>query len=160
MLIQNGIALLGDRLCESAMRLEGEVIAEVAPAIAEHPGEPVIDAIDCYVLPGLIDLHTHVLQDAMPQRGDWLRYARMQLEQGVTACVPTLFAAPEELIYSMRCGLEETDRFRRTPSLIDHPGWGARPSSAGGEDAPLQRIGTCRIRHRQRAGRRQPTWRL
>ncbi len=118
MLIKDGIALLGDQLRKSSLRLAGKTIGEIALAIDERPGEPVIDAADCYVLPGLIDLHTHGIQDAMPQRGDWLRYAHLQLAQGVTACVPTLFAAPEELIWSMRRGLEETDRFRRTPNLL------------------------------------------
>jgi N-acetylglucosamine-6-phosphate deacetylase len=118
MLIKNGMVLLDGQLRERCVQLESNRIAEIAPTIRERPGEFVIDAADHYVLPGFIDLHTHGLQDAMPQRGDWLRYARLQLEHGVTACVPTLFAAPEELIDSMRQGLAETDRFRRTPNLL------------------------------------------
>ncbi|MGC8880634.1 MAG: hypothetical protein ACP5R2_15575, partial [Anaerolineae bacterium] len=118
MLIKNGTVLLDGQLRECCVQLEGNRIAEIAPTIRERPGEMVIEAADHYVLPGFIDLHTHGLQDVMPQRGDWLRYARLQLEQGVTACVPTLFAAPEELIRSMRQGLAETDRFRRTPNLL------------------------------------------
>ena len=118
MLIKNGAVLLDGQLQQRCVQLEGNRITEIAPGVRERPGETVIDAADYYVLPGFIDLHTHGLQDAMPQRGDWLRYARLQLEQGVTACVPTLFAAPEDLIHSMRRGLEETDRFRRTPNLL------------------------------------------
>jgi len=118
MLIKNGTVLLDGQLQQRCVQLEGNRIAEIAPGVRERPGEMVIDAADHYVLPGFIDLHTHGLQDTMPQRGDWLRYARLQLEQGVTACVPTLFAAPEDLIRSMRRGLEETDHFQRTPNLL------------------------------------------
>ncbi|MGQ9502354.1 MAG: N-acetylglucosamine-6-phosphate deacetylase [Anaerolineae bacterium] len=118
MIIKKGIISFGNQLQEGSIRLKGKVITEIAPAIEEQSGELIIDAAGHYVLPGFIDLHTHGLQDTMPQRGDWLRYAHLQLEQGVTACVPTLFAAPEELIRSMRLALEQTDCFRRTPNLL------------------------------------------
>jgi len=118
MFVHGGMVLHGGSLEEYSLRVENGRVAAIGPDLIACSSEPTLNATGCYVLPGFVDLHTHGLQDAMPQRGDWLRYARLQLEQGVTACVPTLFAAPETLIRSMRTGLEETDSFRRTPNLL------------------------------------------
>jgi N-acyl-D-aspartate/D-glutamate deacylase len=41
------------------LRISGETIAEIAPALSPQTGEHVIDATGCYVTPGFIESHTH-----------------------------------------------------------------------------------------------------
>ena len=119
MLITNGRVLHYNRLETGAVvRIRGGQIEAIAGGLDPEPGEAILDAKGGYVLPGLIDLHTHGLRDAMPQDGAWELYARYQLEQGVTACLPTLFGGVEDTLVSIRTGLEVTDHFRRTPNLL------------------------------------------
>jgi len=119
MLITNGRVLHVNRLETGvALRVRGTQIESIASGLTPEPGEAIVDAEGAYVLPGLIDLHTHGLRDALPQDGAWEQYARYQLEQGVTACLPTLFAGVEETIASIRAGLVATDHFQRTPNLL------------------------------------------
>jgi dihydroorotase len=49
---------------ERDVRLAGDRVAEVAPALVPAPGEEVVEAAGLLVLPGLIDLHVHVFWGA------------------------------------------------------------------------------------------------
>jgi imidazolonepropionase-like amidohydrolase len=51
------------RLRRSAIAIEGQTIRAVEDARRPGPGDSVIDAAGCYLLPGLIDCHVHL---AMP----------------------------------------------------------------------------------------------
>jgi imidazolonepropionase-like amidohydrolase len=51
------------RLRRSAIAIEGQTIRAVEDARGPGPGDGVIDAAGCYLLPGLIDCHVHL---AMP----------------------------------------------------------------------------------------------
>jgi N-acetylglucosamine-6-phosphate deacetylase len=119
MLIRNGNVLHGDRwetACD--LRTGDAEIAAIAAGLRPKPGEQVIDATDCYVLPGLIDLHNHGVRHVMAQYDSLVEYARLLAAEGVTACLPTLLGSPQENIEAMRRGLAETDGFRLTPNLI------------------------------------------
>ncbi|MEZ5263842.1 MAG: hypothetical protein R2755_19180 [Acidimicrobiales bacterium] len=63
-LIRNGTLLSATGANEAAVLVEGERIAAViSPAMAEDLAatcDRVIDAAGCYVLPGGIDVHTHM----------------------------------------------------------------------------------------------------
>ena len=71
-----------------------------------------------YALPGLIDLHTHGLKTVSVQDGSLREYSRLQLEQGVTACVATLYGSPETNRLRMIEGMKETDDLRQTPNVL------------------------------------------
>ena len=58
-LIRNGRAALADRIQDADVLVEGGRIAAVGQ-LGAVTADRVIDAGGCYVLPGLIDFHTHV----------------------------------------------------------------------------------------------------
>jgi N-acetylglucosamine-6-phosphate deacetylase len=119
MFIRNGVILHGDRLEEAAnLRTEAGRVTAIARDLSPEPGDSVIDAAGCYVLPGLIDLHNHGVRHVMAQYDSLVEYARLLAAEGVTACLPTLLGSPQENIEAMRRGLAETDDFRLTPNLI------------------------------------------
>lgn len=89
----------GSPLAPAAVRIEGERIVEVGARLATPPGVRVIDLGDATLLPGLIDLHTHLTdkygthwEDALltttpSQAALWgARNARDTLLAGFTTC--------------------------------------------------------------------------
>lgn len=119
MLIKNGIVLRGNRLeagCD--VRVEGDRIVAVGRDLQPASGEKVIEAADCYVLPGIVDLHNHGVRHVMAQYDSLVEYAALLAAEGVTACVATLVGDIRENAEVMRQGLKETDNFRLTPNLV------------------------------------------
>lgn len=119
MLIKNGTILHFEHFVQGHdLRIEEGRIASIGPALAPEPGEQVIEADGCYVLPGLIDLHNHGIRHIMAQYDSLVEYSRLMAAAGATCCLPTLLGSPQENSAVMRRGLEETDRFRRTPNVL------------------------------------------
>jgi imidazolonepropionase-like amidohydrolase len=58
-LIANGTIVTADGEFEGDVLIDGEKIAAVG-RVAAPEGTEVVDASGCYVLPGLIDNHTHL----------------------------------------------------------------------------------------------------
>jgi imidazolonepropionase-like amidohydrolase len=86
-------------LVPGMLRIVGEVIAEVGRTVEIPPGATVIDLGDATLLPGLIDLHTHLTGDERVHWEDALltttpahaalwgaRNARITLMAGFTTC--------------------------------------------------------------------------
>jgi N-acetylglucosamine-6-phosphate deacetylase len=119
MLIKNGSVLHYNRLeTGQDIHIQAGKIIKIGENIISAAGEDVLDAGGCYVLPGLIDLHTHGLKDVFVQDGGWREYSHLQAEQGVTGCLPTLFAGPEVIIASLKTALQETGELSQTPNLL------------------------------------------
>jgi N-acetylglucosamine-6-phosphate deacetylase len=120
--ITNGIVLHHDRLEASATLVaRGPSIQEIVSGGRPSQGDAAdatLDAAGCYVLPGLVDIHTHGMRDVMVDADDIHRYARHQVENGVTACLPTLAANPAANIARMKRILAETKEFSLTPNLV------------------------------------------
>ena len=118
MLIKNGIVLHYDWLETSCdLRIEGSQIAAIGPDLKPEQGEQVLEATDCYVLPGVVDLHNHGVRHIMAQYDSLIEYAALLAAEGVTTCVVTLIGNLHENAEMMRRGLKETDNFRLTPNL-------------------------------------------
>jgi N-acetylglucosamine-6-phosphate deacetylase len=76
-----------------------------------------IDAGGAYVVPGLIDLHTHGLQWQSAETGSLVEWASNEAACGATTFYPTLFCAPQEAAAHMKRHREETDDLRRVPQV-------------------------------------------
>lgn len=113
--IQNGRVLLpSGELNACDLLIQGGRIAELGPAF---DSELRIDATGCYVLPGLIDLHTHGICTVSAQVGDLGAYAWLEASFGTTCFYPTLFGPPEDSARQMERHRRETDELRRVPQI-------------------------------------------
>ena len=78
-----------------------------APYTLVHPVDEVIDAQDCYLLPGFIDIHTHgclgsCTMDADPDA--LLKIASFHVKHGVTTYLPTTMTADTgSIVRAIRC---------------------------------------------------------
>ena len=68
----------------SDIRIDGWMIADLAPWIDETPGDHVIDAAGACVSPGLIDLHVHTRDPGYTYKEDLLSAAEAAAAGGVT----------------------------------------------------------------------------
>ncbi len=137
MLIKNGTLLHYNWLKKGTdLRMQSGVITEIGKDLNPQGDEKIYDARGRYVLPGLIDIHTHGILDASAQR-DLVKYSKHQLSFGVTGCVATLVGSVKENIETMKLNINETNSFKTTPNIL-----GFRPeitylakTGAGSKDA-------------------------
>lgn len=119
MIICNATVLHVDTLQPgSDIRVDQRRIIEIGPKLKGTEGEEIIDAEGSFALPGLIDIHTHGLKTVSVQDGSLLEYSRMQLAQGVTACLPTLYGSPEANRTRMSAAMRETNDLQDTPNIL------------------------------------------
>jgi len=120
MLIRNATVLHVDRLEQgSDVRFGGDGrILAIGPGLAADPGETTVDADGLLALPGLVDLHTHGLKSVSVQDGSLVEYAKLQLEVGVTTCVPTLYGSPETNRRRLQEAMAETRDLQETPNVL------------------------------------------
>ena len=57
MIIKNGYVIIDNKLCKKDIEIKGNIIADIKDEIN---GEDVIDATDCLIMPGAIDVHVHL----------------------------------------------------------------------------------------------------
>ena len=99
MIIKNGILFCDDGIFrESEIKFSNGVISEIGGNISDNSGE-ILDARDCYIIPGLVDIHTHGAIDAdfsdgTPEAIE--KIAGFHLKNGVTSFLGTTMSLPEE----------------------------------------------------------------
>ena len=89
LLIQNGTVVLADRTFAADVLIEGELVKEVRAGIPPNAADTIIDASGMLLLPGGIDVHTHL---DMPFGGttssdDYLTGTRAAAYGGTTTIV-------------------------------------------------------------------------
>ena len=108
--IRNGSVFVdGERFVDADVAVEGKTFSEVLPRGEAGPSSspspsPVdadfdLDASGCYVIPGLIDVHTHGCMGCACTDGDpaaLRRIAAYEASRGVTALCPTSLTLPRE----------------------------------------------------------------
>ena len=93
----------------------------------------------------MIDLHTHDLKNLSVLEGSLLEYLKLQLEEGVTACVPTHYGSLETNRHRILEVMAETNDLRDTPNIL-----GFRPEimyvakSGAGSSSSLSGIDTTK----------------
>ena len=99
MIIKNGILFCDDGIFrESEVKISNGVISEIGESISDSSGE-VLPARDCYVIPGLVDIHTHGaigadFSDGTPEAIGII--ARYLLDRGITSFLGTTMSLPEK----------------------------------------------------------------
>ena len=87
MIIRNGNILVGGKFSKGSIRIEGNLITRIDSSISEKNGEEIIDAAENYIIPGLIDIHTH-LDDTIGKyrlADDFLYGSLIAAKNGITS---------------------------------------------------------------------------
>ncbi len=113
--VTNGSVLLPNgELVNADLLIRAGKIEALGPSLKSHAQ---VDATGCYILPGLIDLHTHGIFKESAQAGDLTEYARIEASFGTTTFYPTFFGAPEDSAKQMERHRRETDEMRQIPQI-------------------------------------------
>jgi N-acetylglucosamine-6-phosphate deacetylase len=94
------LILSGRVVSEGSIVIEGGRITAIEPRRIDPAGATIVDASDCYVAPGFIDVHVHGLHghDTLDGGGAVAQIAALLPRYGVTAFCPTTVACgPEDL---------------------------------------------------------------
>jgi len=112
--IRNGQVLMSD----GSLRTESVLIRDgrVTAIGARQSADTILDAAGNYVLPGLIDIHTHGIGEDSAI-GSLPHYAEREAVAGATTFFPTLFGPPDETCAHLQRHLRETDNLRRVPQV-------------------------------------------
>jgi N-acetylglucosamine-6-phosphate deacetylase len=118
-LIRGGDVLHAGRFEPAAdLLVEDRRIQAVGRGLPAHRGARVVEAGGCWVLPGLVDIHTHGLSGVNVDTDSALEFSRLHARNGVTACLATLAGSPEADIRRLRDILRETEGLSRTPNIV------------------------------------------
>ncbi|WP_327296755.1 dihydroorotase [Streptomyces sp. NBC_01197] len=96
---------------------DGRVLAVLEPGAAPPPGVTVVDAGDCYVLPGLIDSHVHFRTPGLTYKEDWEHGSRAAVAGGVTTVLDMPNTSPPALTADE---IREKAALIAGHSLVDH----------------------------------------
>lgn len=124
--VVGGVLVLPDRLERgAAMLVEGGRIVGLVPARELAPSAERLDAEGRYVLPGLVDIHTHGAAGRLfnePSDEAWATILATQVAHGVTSVLPTTLTAP---IAELRAALEQGRRWLASARGLDVAGSGS-----------------------------------
>lgn len=99
LLIKDGLLVTPEETMEADLLVRGEHIAVLGDGLADA-GAAVIDAQGCYVLPGVIDAHTHIALDTGVYRtaDDWFSGTRAAACGGVTTVIDFVTQFPGQTL--------------------------------------------------------------
>jgi N-acetylglucosamine-6-phosphate deacetylase len=115
LVIKNGKILLPtEEILDGNVLIQDGQIEAVGTSLA---ADVQIDAMGGYVLPGLIDVHTHGIRTTNLQDGSLQEYASTEAEYGTTTFYPTLFDTPAAIAEQLRRHRAETSELREVPQV-------------------------------------------
>ena len=109
------LVLPGRIVTEGALVIDGGRIAAIESHRVDPAGAAIIDAADCYVVPGFIDVHVHGLHghDTLDEGAAVARIAAHLPRYGVTAFCPTTVACSPAALQRV---LQQVRQARTTPA--------------------------------------------
>jgi N-acetylglucosamine-6-phosphate deacetylase len=103
--ISGGDIVLPDRILPGAsVIIEGARIAAIEPAArVDAQRAAIVDAADCYVVPGFIDVHVHGVEghDTLNEGDPVAAIAAFLPQYGVTSFCPTTVACPPDALHGV-----------------------------------------------------------
>ncbi len=116
LVITNGTLVMPDREpLAGGVAVQNELIHALGDV--QDQGKVTIDASGCYVLPGIIDIHTHGIGYESSASESLHEYAKLEASHGCTTFYPTLFGPPEESAEHMRRHRRNTDELTELPQV-------------------------------------------
>ncbi len=137
--IRGGDLVLADRVLEGgSVIVEGDRVAAIEPASVAPAGATVIDASNCFVVPGFIDVHVHGVEglDTLDGGDVVAQIAAALPRYGVTAFCPTTVACGPDDLETFLAQVREARDFMGHPSSVGHPFRGATPPRAAARVLP------------------------
>ncbi len=111
MIIKNGTIFTGQKFIDAHhLVIKNQIISQVTDTITNDLNE--IDAKGCYVVPGLIDIHTHGLGGFdvnQTKKKDMYNLALTYLKEGTTSILPTTVSQPKEKTINLLSYCSQTD---------------------------------------------------
>lgn len=101
MRITGGSVFTGEGFEKRDVVVKGERFIENSSTTCVQDDEPIIDATDCYVIPGLVDIHFHGSAGADMSDGDVEGLHKMgayEASRGITAMCPATMTLPQEVL--------------------------------------------------------------
>ncbi len=117
----NGIVITPNRSFLGGVVVEGEEILSVFSGELTQTCDKVIDVAGRYISPGFIDLHLHGGGGADFTYGDAQDYktaARMHLNNGTTAMMPTITTCPAQVLENSLNAYREAEQAENMPMFI------------------------------------------
>jgi dihydropyrimidinase len=110
LLVKGGTLVMPEAVIEADLLAQGERIAAIGRDLPVAGDALVVDAAGCYVLPGVVDAHTHIALDTGVYRtpDDWFTGSRAAACGGVTTVVDFATQFPSQTLRSaVEARLEE-----------------------------------------------------
>ncbi len=131
--VQNGTVVLDDHLIQADLLIEGGRIGAIGQAGAFPQADRILDAEGCFVLPGFIDLHTHIDDVIGGKRlaDTWLSGSQIALQNGITTLCSFITQTGDESlstaiarVQKKAAGQSFCDYYwHLTPTRFDANGW-------------------------------------
>lgn len=84
-LIKHALLVNDGDITESDLRIENQRIQAIAPDLSAAPGDQVVEANGCYLLPGMIDDQVHFREPGLTHKGSIASESRAAVAGGITS---------------------------------------------------------------------------
>lgn len=119
MILKNAASFIGGEFKRADIKTENGVITDISDSLPD--GGSVVDCSDCYVLPGLVDIHTHGcvgydFSSASPAEIQKMR--AYYLENGITSILPTTVTLSDDGIRKAVSNIKEASKDASAGAVI------------------------------------------